>query len=95
MANQVFELERKLKQKDQSPGIVRIADRMKQVLEEAGLLVLDPTGEKFSETRTDVEATLTGSNKDNYIITEVLKPAVYQKNGAKLVLLQKAVVLAG
>jgi molecular chaperone GrpE (heat shock protein) len=95
MANLVFELEKKLHQKEQGEGLLRTIERMKQVLEDSGLIVINPTGEKFSETRTDVEATLVGSATGSFAITEVLKPIVYVKQEGKMVLLQKGVVLAG
>ena len=93
MANLVFELEKRLPQA--GPGVHRTVARMNQVLEEAGLLILNPVGEAFTETRTDVEATIVGSSHDKLKITEVLKPVVYLKQDGKNVLLQRGVVLAG
>ncbi|MBS1564294.1 MAG: hypothetical protein JST39_07880, partial [Bacteroidetes bacterium] len=90
----VFELEKK-SQKDAGPGVQRTLSRMQQVLEEAGLLILNPLGEAFSDTRTDVEATLTGSIHGKMKITEVLKPIVYMEQEGKKMLVQRGVVLAG
>lgn len=95
MANLVFELEKKLPQAGQPQGVQRTIARMGQVLEEAGLLILNPTGEAYSETRTDVEATIVGSAHSKLVITEVLKPVIYQKLDGKNVLVQRGVVLAG
>jgi molecular chaperone GrpE (heat shock protein) len=94
MANLVFELEKK-SQKEASPGVQRTLTRMQQVLEEAGLLILNPLGEAFSDTRTDVEATLVGALHDKLTITEVLKPIVYGSQEGRRVLVQRGVVLAG
>ena len=94
MANLVFELEKK-SQKDGGPGVQRTLGRMQQVLEEAGLLILNPLGEAFSDTRTDVEATLVGALHDKLRITEVLKPIVYIHQEGKNTLVQRGVVLAG
>ena len=94
MANLVFELEKKA-QKDAAPGVQRTLSRMQQVLEEAGLLILNPLGEAFSDTRTDVEATLVGALHDKLRITEVLKPIVYIHQEGKNTLVQRGVVLAG
>jgi molecular chaperone GrpE (heat shock protein) len=94
MANLVFELEKKA-QKEPAPGVQRTLLRMQQVLEEAGLLILNPQGEAFSETRTDVEATLVGAMHDRLTITEVLKPIVYIHEEGKKRLVQRGVVLAG
>ena len=57
MANLVFELEKKLSEND-SPGVKRNVQRMKDVLEEAGVLLMNPLGEPYQETRTDLEANI-------------------------------------
>ncbi len=95
MANLLFELEKKLVQTEQSPGVKRTIARMGQVLEEEGLLILNPLGENFTETRTDVEATIVGDAHKNLVITEVIKPVIYSKQDGKNVLVQRGVVLAG
>ncbi|HSC37500.1 MAG TPA: hypothetical protein VLD19_06515 [Chitinophagaceae bacterium] len=95
MANLVFELEKKTARSEALPGVQRTISRMQQVLEEAGLLILNPLGEAFSDTRTDVEATLVGALHDKLTITEVLKPIVYMNQEGKNTLVQRGVVLAG
>jgi len=95
MANLVFELEKKAAQAAPAPGVQRTVTRMQQVLEESGLLILNPLGEAFTETRTDVEATLVGALHDKLRITEVLKPIVYINQEGKNTLVQRGVVLAG
>ena len=95
MANCIFELEKKLQQKDNGPGIQRLIDKMKTVLNETGLLILNPVGESFSETRTDVEATITNASKGSMKITDVLKPVIYATELGKNVLVQRGVVLVG
>lgn len=95
MANLVFETEKKIRQQDNPANLQRNIDRMKTVLAEAGLLVLDPLGEPFTETRTDIEASIVSAATGSLIITEVLKPAIYLQEDGKKLLLQKAVVLVG
>ncbi len=95
MANLIFELEKKLAQKEQYQNLERTITRMKAVLEEAGFMILNPLGEAFSDTRTDVEATLVGHHTEQMKITDVLKPIVYLQNDGKNVLVQRGVVLAG
>lgn len=95
MANLVFETEKKLQQKDPANGLQRNVDRMKAVLEEAGLMMLNPLGETFTETRTDVEATITGTGHHPLTINEVLKPVIYIEQDNKKMLVQRGVVLAG
>jgi hypothetical protein len=95
MANLVFELEKKLPAQGASPAVQRNMERMKSVLEEAGLLLLDPAGEPYLETRTDLEASITGSGQSPQVIMEVIKPILYTKEGAGRTLLQKGVVIVG
>ncbi|MEO7311709.1 MAG: hypothetical protein ABIX01_14995 [Chitinophagaceae bacterium] len=95
MANCIFELEKKLPPTDGSPATKRILDKMKNILEANGLQILNPIGEPFSETRTDVEATLTSDKTSKLLITEVLKPVIYTSEDGRKLLVQKAVVLVG
>jgi hypothetical protein len=95
MTNLVFELEKKLSTTQPSTGILRNIDRMKTVLEEAGLLLLNPLGEPYNEARTDLEASISGSAADKLHVLDVIKPIVYtQKEGGRS-LLQKGVVIVG
>ena len=99
MANLVFELEKKLAVQLpsplSSPGIRRNIDKMKVVLEEAGLLSLNPAGERYTETRTDLEASITGTSADNLVVLEVIKPVIYADQGGSRTLIQKGVVIVG
>ena len=93
MANLVFELDKKVLSKDGSPALRRIHDKMKQVVEEAGITITDPTGEKYSETRTDVEANISGTSTTSLVIEEVIKPVLYMQENGRKMLLQKGVVI--
>lgn len=95
MANLVFELEKKLPVQGTSPGVLRNVDRMKTVLEEAGLLILNPMGEAYSETRADLEANITGTGKGPLQVLDVIKPVIYANQDGTRSLLQKGVVIAG
>ncbi|AEW01425.1 hypothetical protein Niako_5188 [Niastella koreensis GR20-10] len=95
MANLVFELEKKLSTGQPSTGIVRNIDRMKSVLEEAGLLLLNPLGEPYNETRTDLEASITGDATIKLQVLDVIKPIVYTQQEDGRSLLQKGVVIVG
>jgi hypothetical protein len=94
MANLVFELEKKLAGND-SPAIKRNFERMKAVLDEAGILVLNPIGEYYQETRTDLEASIISSAKGPLVIVDVIKPIVYTNHDLDKLLLQKGVVIVG
>lgn len=95
MANLVFELEKKLAATQTSAGVVRNVDRMKNVLAEAGLLLLNPQGEPYNEARTDLEASITGAAADQLFILDVIKPIVYTHLDGRRSLLQKGVVIVG
>src|SRR5450755_3983186 len=58
-------------------GVRRNIDKMKAVLEEAGLLLLNPAGETYNEKRTDLEASITGSANGSLQVLDVIKPIVY------------------
>jgi hypothetical protein len=95
MANLVFELEKKLPAQGAPTGVSRNIDRMKAVLEEAGLMILNPMGEPYAETRTDLEVNITGTGKGALHVLDVIKPVIYSKKDGAQSLLQKGVVIAG
>jgi hypothetical protein len=95
MANLVFELEKKLSATQPSTGIVRNIDRMKTVLEEAGILMMNPFGDPYNEARTDLEANITGEAAGKLYVLDVIKPIVYTQNEGSRCLLQKGVVIVG
>ena len=94
MANLVFDLDKKLG-KDGNPALVRICERMKGLIDESGLLLYNPVGEKYAETRTDVDANISGTSLTGLIIKEVIKPVLYMEVNGKKVLMQKGVVVVG
>ena len=94
MANLVFELEKKLSEND-SPGVKRNVQRMKDVLEEAGVLLMNPLGEPYQETRTDLEANIASAAGGGLFVLDVIKPVLYARQEAGRTLLQKGVVIVG
>ena len=48
----------------------------KWVFEGEKLYYEDPMGQVFSETRTDLEASITGTNTENLYVVEVIKPII-------------------
>jgi hypothetical protein len=93
LLNQFFELEKKILKSSDSAGLQRPLDRMKDVFLDMGYQIHNPLGEPYSETRTDVEASVLGDAASNLKVVEVIKPIVYQKEEGRNVLLQKGVVL--
>jgi hypothetical protein len=94
MANLVFELEKKLTDNN-SPGLKRTVQRMRDVLDEAGILILNPMGEPYQETRTDLEANIVAPAKGVLYIVDVIKPVLYTQDQQGKALLQKGVVIVG
>lgn len=95
MANLVFELEKKMTATGAVTSFKRNIDRMKAVLEEAGLVSLNPIGESYNETRTDLEASIAGSGSGPLKVLDVIKPVVYTNQEGRLSLIQKGVVIVG
>jgi len=95
MANLVFELEKKIQALPANAATLRNIDRMKSVLEESGLLLLNPLGETYNETRTDLEASITDLDGGALTIIDVIKPIIYLQQAGQRSLLQRGIVIAG
>lgn len=91
--NQFFEIGRKLNSIPGSDSLQRNMERIRNYYEEMGLQIHDPLNEAYSETRTDCEASISGTSVENLYIHEVIKPIVRhaQENGSLIV--QKAIVI--
>jgi hypothetical protein len=92
--NQLFEMQAKLKDAGTIQQFERNFNRLYSLFEEDGYIIQDPTGEIYSETRTDYEASISGRIGSKMKITRTIKPIVYHKKEGALQLLQKAVVMA-
>jgi ribulose-5-phosphate 4-epimerase/fuculose-1-phosphate aldolase len=99
MCNLLFEMEQKWVTKSGDKATVRLYQRMMQTLDEAGYYVHNPLGEKYDETRTDVEASVcseeTGDADAEMCIRTVMKPVVYRKsdNDGPLLVQRGAVIV--
>jgi hypothetical protein len=108
--NQLYEIERKLKAENDSDPLRRNIAKMNDALAEEGLPVSDvkgiskriccayenPLGESFKETRTDLDAHISGVGTENLIVIEVIKPIIRawvdgERTSSKIV--QKGVVV--
>ena len=88
--NQLYEMEQKLKRHDDNANLQRNISKIKETFSEDGLMLLDsmggkvkmglvyedPMGQPFNETRTDLEATISGPGTENLIVVEVIKPVI-------------------
>ncbi|MGH7984252.1 MAG: hypothetical protein ACREFF_14090 [Candidatus Udaeobacter sp.] len=66
---------------------------MKAILEEMGLFYEDPMGQAFKETRTDLEATISGQGIDNLRVVEVIKPILRYGTRDLSTVIQKGIVV--
>ncbi|HKB43909.1 MAG TPA: hypothetical protein VKC90_05960 [Chitinophagaceae bacterium] len=92
--NQLFEMQAKIKDGSAAQSFERNFSRLFNLFEEEGYIVQDPTGEAYSETRTDCEASISGRIGSKMKITRTIKPIIYQRKDGSVQLLQKAVVIA-
>ena len=91
--NQVFDMEKKVSKLVDGKSLVRNLRRIKQSFSELGLSYYDPTGESYNETRTDCEATISGTSTENLYIEEVIKPIIrFEKEGFNRII-QRGVVI--
>ncbi len=91
--NQVFDMEKKLEIMPNSTSLLRNIRRIKTNLEEMNLHYHNPFGEKWDETRTDCEATISGNSIKKLRITEVIKPIITRKEGDFHQIIQKGIVI--
>jgi hypothetical protein len=92
--NQLYEVERKLTVQGDPSNALRNVARIKDAFEEVHAFYDDPMGQPFNETRTDVEATISGSGTENLVIVEVLKPIVRIGTREYSRVIQKGIVIA-
>ena len=79
--NQLYEIERKLKAHGDQGNALRNVERIRTELDEnTQLFYEDPIGEAFDETRTDVEASISGPGTDSLTVVEVTKPIVRMRS---------------
>lgn len=95
IANAQYELEKKLGQSVGMNIAMRQLGRIKNALESLGVIIQDPQGESYNETRTDLEASIEGQATENLKVLSVIKPILYVKQDQKLNLIQKGVVIVG
>ena len=93
--NQLFELEKKLSVKTpiEPSTLQRHITKIKDAFEEQGLFYQDPTGEVFNETRTDLDASVSGTGTGHLHVVEVLKPIIREGTRDMSRVTQKGIVI--
>ena len=103
LLDQLFEIERKLENIEESNSIARNLNKMKDIFEtnlfssstssEIGFTYHNPIGEAYNETRLDLEASIAGNSTEILIIKEVIKPIIRYKSGGSTLIARKGVVV--
>ena len=65
--NQVYELEQKLKRHGDAGNYQRNIDNIRDAFGDMGLACEDPMGQPFNETRTDLDAIISGLHFPTYL----------------------------
>ena len=102
LANQIFALEQKAQQLEESHSLQRNFDRLQMMLSErlevfaqpgVGLEIHNPLGEDYDETRTDCSASIAGEGLENLKIVEVIKPIIRMRQEQMSRIVQQGVVI--
>lgn len=99
--NQLYEMEQKLRKNGDPSNLLRNLEKIRDAFEHydntLGIVYEDPLGFSFNETRTDIEATISGSLTDDLVVVEVIKPiirALLQDGPVKITkVIQKGIVI--
>jgi hypothetical protein len=103
--NNLYDIERKLAGHGDPGNIKRNVERIKDALkdmnqdaskddhEQLQFFYEDPMGQAFNETRTDLDASITGVGTENLVVVEVIKPIVRFGNSAFSRVIQKGIVV--
>lgn len=103
LLDQLFEIERKLENIEESQSISRNLNKMKDIFKtilfssstssEIGFTYHNPIGEAYNETRLDLKASIAGNSTENLIIKEVIKPIIRYKSGGNTLIARKGLVV--
>jgi hypothetical protein len=91
--NNLHEIEKKIESSGDSSNIRRNFDLIREIFEGENLFYENPIGQKFTETRTDLDATITGEGIENLHVVEVIKPIIRYGNKDYSVVVQKGIVV--
>ncbi|KAB0265538.1 hypothetical protein FEZ63_17860 [Microvirga brassicacearum] len=74
--NHLYEIEKKLALHGDPGNASRNVEKIKDAFREEGVFYEDPSGQPFKETRTDLDATISGQSTENLVVAEVIKPVI-------------------
>jgi hypothetical protein len=93
LMNNLCDMERKLQLHGDPGNALRNIDRIKEAFQDVGIFYEDPLGQSFNETRTDLEATITGDGTDILKVVEVIKPIIRAGDPTYSKVIQKGIVI--
>lgn len=85
LINQIFEIENKVKDIQETNSIQRNIDKLKTFFEfdflkdNCGFVYHNPLGETWDESNKSCEANITGTGTENLVIIEVIRPIIFYK----------------
>ncbi len=91
--NQLFEMQTKMQQNQQDDKLERNFNRLFNLCEEQGFTMHNPLGEKYAESRTDCDANIVGKLSNTMVVSQVIKPIIYQNNNGEKRIAQKGIVM--
>ena len=93
LLNNLFEIEKKIQVNSEHTNLKRNVERMKEIFADQKVFFENPLGESFSETRTDLEATITGTSTDDLRVIDVIKPIIRVGDRSFSRVVQKGIVV--
>ena len=92
-ANNLFEIEKKMAINGDTGNFSRNISKMRESLEEHGITYENPEGEPFNETRTDLDASISGTGTENLYVVDVIKPIIRASASGMSTVIQKGIVV--
>jgi hypothetical protein len=89
----LYEIERKLALHGDAGNAGRNVQRIRELFADLELFYEDPLGQSFDETRTDLEATISGPAVADLVVVEVIRPIIRHGTRAHSRVVQKGIVV--
>lgn len=93
LLNNLYEIEKKLIIHSDSGNAMRNVEKIKDIMSGEQLFYEDPINQPFKETRTDLDATISGESTENLVVTEVIKPIIRYGSDQYSRVVQKGIVV--
>ena len=100
--NNLYEIERKLALHGDTGNVLRNVDKIKDACSSCDIdfrdndyeiFYEDPMGQLFKETRTDLDAAITGNSTEDLYVVEVIKPIIRVRSSKYSHVIQKGSVV--